>query len=62
MKEKFNWEANTYEAKLALAGLYDDNNIDEISKLLLKNMRQALPEEDNQKYITREQFIGKIKA
>ena len=62
MKEKFNWEANTYKAELALAGLYNDKDIDEVSRLLLKNLRQALPEEEDRKYITREQFIGKIKA
>ena len=38
MKEKFNWEANTYEAELALAGMYDDEDIDEVSQLLLQNL------------------------
>ena len=62
MKEKFNWEANTYEAELVLAGLYDDKDINEVLKILLKNMKQALLKEEDQKYITHEQFIGKIKA
>ena len=62
MKEEFNWEANTYHSELALAGLFDDGAMDEVTQLFMKNMKQALPEEQDRTYITLEQFIGKIKA
>ena len=56
MKEKFNWESTTYQAELVLKGKYKDNEIDSISMMLLKNMKQSLAEEESNKFITEEQF------
>ena len=44
MKEKFNWEATTYQAELVLKGEYVDDEVDRISAMLLANLKQVLPE------------------
>ena len=62
MKKKFNWEADTAQAELVLKGKYTDTELDEITQMLLDNMKRALPANENDEWITKEQFIGKVKA
>lgn len=47
---------------MVLKGEYKDDKVDSISAMLLSNLKQALLEEENNKFITEEQFKGKVKA
>ena len=62
MKEKFDWEGTTYQAEMILEGNHSNNKIDSVSSMLLANMKQALPEEKDNAFITEDQFGGKVKA
>ena len=62
MKEKIDWMSSTYQAELVLEGEYKDLEIDAVSMMLLRNLKQVIPEDIEQKYITAKQFKGKIKA
>ena len=65
MKDKFNWNASTEEAELVLDGTYNDDNneeIDEIVKLVLDNTIRISSVENKSPEITVQQLRGKMKV
>ena len=62
MKHKFNWNATTQQAELVLKGEYADEEISEITRLLLDNMTRITELDEPAKYITRKDFKGKFKS
>ena len=53
--------ATSKQAEMVLAGEFGDDNIDDISMMILQNMKQKTPETVDA-YITKEDFVGKMKV
>ena len=64
MKEKFDWQASTSEAESVLEGSYNNNNeeLDEILKLVLNNSIRISPEDKEVPQITVQDLKGKMKV
>jgi len=62
MKHKFNWNASTEEAELVLEGDYTDNDISDISQLMLDNMKRITAVDDQTPYVTQKEFAGKFRV
>ena len=61
MKRKFNWSASTQEAELVLKGEYNDDELSEIQRLLLNNMKKVTDEEKSSSLITIEDFDSRMR-
>ena len=62
MKKIFNWSASTVEAEMVLKGQYTDPELDEIQKLFLDNLIRVTEVDELFKFVTAEEFRGKMKA
>jgi hypothetical protein len=62
MKHKFNWNASTEEAELVLEGNYTDDDISDISRLLLDNMTRITEADDRPQFVTAHEFTGKFRV
>ncbi|OEU15138.1 hypothetical protein FRACYDRAFT_239817 [Fragilariopsis cylindrus CCMP1102] len=62
MKHKFNWNASTNEAELVLQGEYEDEEITEITRLMLDNLTRITDVDDSPKFLTTEEFKGKFRV
>ena len=64
MKEKFDWKASTSEAESVLEGSYNNNNeeLDEILKLVLNNSIRISLENKVVPQITVQDLKGKMKV
>jgi hypothetical protein len=61
-KHKFNWSASTKEAEQVLKGEYNDEEISDITRLILDNMTRVTEAEDTQKFLTMKEFTGKLRV
>jgi hypothetical protein len=62
MKHKFNWSASTNEAELVLKGEFDGDEVSEIARLMLDNMTRVTEVEDDVRFVTKKEFVGKFKS
>jgi hypothetical protein len=62
MKHKFNWNALTNKAELVLEGEYEDEEISEITRLMLDNLTRVTDVDNTPKFLTREEFKGKFRV
>jgi hypothetical protein len=62
MKHKFNWNASTEEAELVLEGNYNNEDISEISRLMLDNMTRVTEVDNMPRFVTTKEFAGKFCA
>jgi hypothetical protein len=62
MKHKLNWNASTEEAELVLEGNYTDDDISEISRLMLDNMTRITEADDRPQFVTNKEFAGKFRV
>jgi hypothetical protein len=62
MKHKFNWNASTEEAELVLEGEYNDDDISEISRLMLDNMTRVMEVDKMPRFVMTKEFTGKFRA
>jgi hypothetical protein len=62
MKHKFIWNASSEEAELVLEGNYTNEDISEISQLMLDNMTRVTEADDRPQYITHTEFSGKFRV
>ena len=62
MKKRFNWSASTVEAEMVLEGQYSDPELDEIQKLFLDNLIRVTEVDESFRFVTAEEFRGKMKA
>ena len=62
MQRRFNWSATTAAAELVLEGDCEDDKLDTISQLMLDNFTRVTDSDLLPKYITKDEFCGKIKV
>ena len=62
MKKRFNWSALTVKAEMVLEGEYSEPELDEIQKLFLDNLIRVTETDKLFKFVTKEEFRGKMKA
>ena len=61
MKKKFNWSATTNEAELVLDGEYTDEELTDIQRMLLDNMKRVTSIISSPSYITAAEFDNQMK-
>jgi hypothetical protein len=58
MKHKFNWNTSTNEAELVLEGEYEDEEISEITRLMLDNLTRVTDVDDIPKFLHEKNLKG----
>ena len=59
--EHIDWAASTHEADLILEGEYDNEEIVDAGKLLIEQMKRTTKLDSINKYLTEDEWTGKLK-